>query len=89
MEKPNSAQLAQDSPIRARALAPERPPARSLPPAARWASPVGVVSLRERSLSLCPVDPTRQPSLTTRPRLRRGRVHVRAFSGHLRTPSPL
>jgi hypothetical protein len=41
-------------------------------------------------LSLCPVVPTGQPSLTSRPRSpRRGRAHDRAFSSHVPVPAPL
>src|SRR5688500_8533182 len=41
-------------------------------------------------LSLYPVVPTGQPSLTARPRSpRRGLAHDRAFSGHVPTPVPL
>jgi hypothetical protein len=38
------------------------------------------------SNSLYAAAPTRQSSLTSRPHPRRGRAHVCAFSGHLRTP---
>jgi hypothetical protein len=41
-----------------------------------------------RSLSASRTPPI-NPSLTSRPRPCRGRAHVRAFSGHLRMPSPL
>jgi hypothetical protein len=58
--------------------------------AALWGRAVGAVSLaRARSLSLCPAVPTYQPSLTFRPRSPcRGRAHDRAFSGHVRAPTP-
>jgi hypothetical protein len=63
----------------------------SLSLAALWGRPVGAVSLAcARSPSLCPVVPTCQPSLTSRPRSpRRGRAHVRAFSSHIHALTPL
>jgi hypothetical protein len=45
---------------------------------------------RPLSPSLCPTVSTCQSSSTSRPRSpRRGRAHVRAFSGHDRAPAPL
>jgi hypothetical protein len=69
----------------ARALTPP------LPLATLWGRAVGAVSspLHPLSLSLCPVVPTCQSSITSRPRSpRRGRAHVLAFSGHVPTPAP-
>jgi hypothetical protein len=57
---------------------------------ALWGRAIGTVSLaRARSLSLCPVVPTCQSSLTSRPRSpHHGRAHDRTFSGHVRAPRP-
>jgi hypothetical protein len=99
-EKAISAQTSPISPVRVRPrcltggprlLAPTR--ARSLPRslAALWGRAIGAVLFpRAFSLSLCTAVPTCQSSLTSRPRSpRRGRAHVRAFSGHVPAPAPL
>jgi hypothetical protein len=92
------------SPVRARARAPPLPD-RQVPPVGATLSapslplslcPVGQPCRRRCSRphplspSLCPAVPTCQPSSTSHPRSpRRGRAHVRAFSGHDRAPAPL
>jgi hypothetical protein len=66
-------------------------PSRSRPfsPAARWTVFVSVDRLLANPLSLPrgPHPSVPSASLTSHPRPRRGRAHVRAFPGHLRTPS--
>jgi hypothetical protein len=97
--KPISAQTGPLSPARAPSVPDKRAPpvdanpsalTPPLPLASLWGRAVGAVRFPPRSLSLCPAVPTCQSSLTSHPRSpRRGRSHVLAFSGHVRTLAPL